>query len=444
MKLFNRPLTLVFGLLLTLMYVAPMSHASVCDQGVYDEANVLGGQANAIQQAGSQLRSQGADVHVITTQLSAFATPEQFVQATYQQCAEWQSPNHGVKTNLVVLIASPAKHKMAIFFGSDYNTAFASQVDRIKRDYMGPKFHGGDWAGGFIAAENHLGERLKSTLDESNKPVVNTTVNEASAPTDFHGLWVFLWILGGLTLLGLVFVIISKVRKMKAEEKESQQNAIASRGRVADMITDLGKQLLPYSNVLAKNAGAQYASDILDHVSEQFTKLGGSFSGDPSTDGMSVAYYKSLGTQYDRMEMRLEAAVNAMRAPSSDPVNLSENSSAVPMPSIETVKAEDEDHQTMVNVDYGTSHDTYRGNSNDLATGILIGEAFGGSHSEPSYSEPSKAFEDVPSSPEPDTSSSFSGSSSDFDSGSSSFDSGSSSSFDSGGGGGFGGGSSDF
>lgn len=447
MKLFNRMWALCL-LLFMLLYVTATCYASVCDQIVYDEANVLGGQATAVEQASAQLREQGADVRIVTTQLNGMATLEQFVAIAHTQCATWQSPNHGVKANMLVIAVSPAKHKMAIFVGPGLRAAFDGQIDRIKRDYMAPSFKGGDWAGGFIAAEQQLGLRLKASLDESNKPVVNQTTNEAAAPTDFHGLWIFLWILGGLAVFGFAAFIISKVKRLKAEEKEAQQNAVATRGRVADLISDLGKQLLPYSNVLETNPGAKYASDILDHVSEQFTKLGGTFAGDPTTDGMSVAYYNSLNTQYSRMEMRLEAAVNALKSPNSDPVNLAPTSSAVAAPSIEDIKSEDEEHQAAVNTHFGTSHDTYHDNSNDLITGVLIGEALGErnepSRSEPSYSEPSRAFEDVPSSPEPDRSS-FGGSSSDFDSGSSSsFDSGSSSSFDSGGGGGFGGDSSSF
>lgn len=418
-----------------------------CTDTVSDSQHILGDAAD-VQVAATTLVNQGADVHFITTTASG-ATLEQKLTLMKNVCPSWKSPNGGVKANMLVFMVAPKERKMAIFYGPGYAAALEGQTDRIKRDFMGPRFRGGDWNGGLVAGANQVARRIKASLDESNKPVTHETVNQA---TDLHGLWVFLWILGGLASFGLLFWLIYAIKKHKEAIQTAQQNAISARTRMVNLFQDVNDAVKAYSdNTSIRPSNISRAASILDTVSAEVTRLGNSLSADPTSEGMGLGFYRSLESTYVALTNRLlqakdyingavdpeppatSSSVNWADAPAPTESSSSPSSSPTPAPAPAS--------QTVVVNDSG---------SGDLATGILIGEAMGGDRErepepEPSHSSSDGDFGDSGSSSSSD-SGDFGGSSSSWsDSGSSWSDSGSSD-FGGGGdsGGGFGGDSSSF
>jgi len=434
-------------LIVGLLAMAGSIHAQSCEAMLSDGAKVILADVDMtkVQKVATALLDQGADVHFITTS-AANITLEQRVEQMKQVCPTWKSPNGGVKANMLVFMVAPVERKMAIFYGSGYGAALNGQTDRIKRDFMGPYFKSGDWAGGLAAGGSQVLGRIKATTDESNKPVTYTTNNNEQA-TDFHGLWVFFWIVGGLLFGGLCLWVFKALKDSKEATQKAQQDAIAARSRAVELLNEVSQLLTGASN--ASEPRIVKATSLFDVASSNLTTLGNSISGDPTSEGMSKAFYESLESSYTRIVDNLLRARGIIY--SDDPFTPPKK----PSQSVTEVEASTEPIVPLpaapATVEKVVVRDT---GSNDLLTGVLIGEAMGGSRRDPDpepepepvhHHHSHHASSDDSSSSNSD---SWGGSSSSWSDSGSSFDSGSSSSFDSSSsgdsGGGFGGGSSDF
>lgn len=417
-----------------------------CTDIVSDTQNILGTGTADVNKAATLLVDQGAEVHLITTSAASSSLEEQVVLLK-THCLNWQSPNGGVKANMLVFMVAPKERRMAIFYGPAYAGALDGQTDRIKRDFMGPRFKGGDWAGGLIAGAVQVSSRIKASIDESNKPVTNQTVNEA---TDLHGLWVSFWIVGGVLLGALVLLVYYGLRRRKDDVQKAQQNAIAARSRAVNLIDDVEQGLAVYPDMAKAPPAVLRASAILDVVSRELSRLGNSESGDPTAEGMELSFYDSLYDTYNRLAAKLELAKSYLSNPHD---NVSSSlSSATPEAPEPPIVPTSSSSPTPSPAPAQTTVVVKEGGNNDLLTGVLLGEAIREPEREPEpepvhhhhhHSDDSSSSSS--SSSDDSSSSSFGGSSSSWsDSGSSWSDSGSSSSFGGDSGGGFGGDSSGF
>lgn len=431
----------VLGIGIFSLLVSTLGYAQ-CDQQVWDNTNTLSSsQVAQISAAAKPLVDQQADVHVIVTSLSS-GTLDTFIGNLGRNCSTWKSPNGGIKANMLILAVAPKERKMGIFYGPGYSSVLNGQIDRIKRDYMAPYFKGADWVGGFVATEEALATKIKASLDESNKPITNETVNQA---TDMGGFWVFLWVLGGLLFIGLVIYVIMKVGKAKEEKEKAQQDAIASRSRVVDLLDSLGEQLKTADQ---KSSGCGQAVAIVDLVSRQFTNIASNQSGDPTESGMSASFYQSLDTTFRGLEQKLLLAETYLKAGFTPSVSKSTSKKAKKR----TVGYSESISEPTPPAPITTPQEKVvvvdNSSGSDLLSGVVLGELA----SRPTYKEPDPEPEPKHHSSSDDSSSSSSSSSDSWGGSSSSFDSGSSwdsssSSSDFGGsdsGGGLGGDSSSF
>lgn len=417
---------------LILLVQSALAATIQCNMLVNDQTGALGSKFPMVEQAANNLNAKGADARILVIGLSGYPTMDALVMDVVKNCPSWQSPNHGVKSTLVVLAVAPRERKMGIYTGHAYDSAFGSaRMNRYRADFMAPHFKAGEWAEGLIATAGQMASRLEAYTAEVNSPVVNNTVNQASAPTDFHGLWVFLWIVGFLGIVGISWWIAAARRKAKEQLLEAQQSAIAARNRAANLLSELTLSLSQYNNIFAGKPGAARASQILESASSQYSDLSRNLSGDPTQDGLGVASYASLRSQFASIADRLDAAKDYLSHPSDEPEvggyqPYSHSSSSdpryfVPRRRYETDKpSRPIQHHTKETV---IVHD----GSSELLTGVLIGESL--NRQPPPEYHPTPAKEPDP---EPDTFSSDSGSSSFSSDSSSSSDFGSSSSFDSG------------
>jgi len=268
------------GLLFVFLLFAIPVRSQDCDQIVADYAGVLkSGDVQAIEGAAHALIDEGADVRVRT--IGTTTNLDMDEKNIERSCVSWQSPNHGRKSSLVVLLVSPLSHKMGIYYGSAFEHALADHWVRIKSDYMGPYFKAGDWAGGFLATESQLAARIKASKDEAVHPAVNTTVNQA---TDFSGLWtVFMWLVGLGAIAAAILIFFTWWRRSKQasqESREAQRKAIAAKSLAADSIR------------------TQVDHPNFDTASSQFTRLEASVRNDPYAEGLGVDEYNVIASQY--------------------------------------------------------------------------------------------------------------------------------------------------
>ena len=273
----------VFSLiLLALFFVAP-TRSQDCDNTVADQTGAFSsGQVQEVMANAQGLINQGADVRVRT--MGPTSNLDMDEKDLEKACRSWQSPNGGRKSTLVVLMVSPAGHKMGIYYGAAFSHALDNHWNRIKSDYMAPHFKTGDWAGGFVAAEQQLAARIGASKDEAVHPATNTTVNQAA---DFTGLWTFLeWGLAlGVVIVGsiMLFGWLKNRRKQKQELREARQAAIDAKARASDLI---GKS----------EKGPRY-----DTAVEEFSRLSSLVSSDPYAEDLEIPEYNAIARQYQKV-----------------------------------------------------------------------------------------------------------------------------------------------
>jgi len=284
-----------------LLFAVP-TRAQDCDNVVADYSGSLkSGDAQRIEEAARPLVNEGADLRVrILGTTSNLDTDEKDIE---RSCLSWQSPNHGRKSTLVVLMVAPFSHKMGIYYGNAFDHALADHWNRIKTDYMGPHFKTGDWAGGFVAVEQQITSRIKAAKDEAVHPATTTTttVNQAA---DLSGLWIVLkWSLFlAFLLVGIYFTFAwwNKRRKAQQELREAQQLAITTKARAADLL----------------NKPNSVKTATLDRALEEFARLNGSMRNDPNPDDLTIEEYHVIALQYQKIvDMLDETSIARMNRP---------------------------------------------------------------------------------------------------------------------------------
>ncbi len=284
-----------FYLAFAILLFAVPARSQDCDQLVADYSGSLKtGDAEQIQAAAQPLIAQGGDLRVrILGTTSNLDINEKDIE---RSCLSWQSPNHGRKSTLVVLMVSPLSHKMGIYYGNAFDHALADHWNRIKIDYMGPHFKTGDWAGGFIAAEQQLAARIVAAKDEAVHPATTTTttttVNQAA---DLSGLWIVLkWgLFLGLLLAGayFFFAFLSRRGKKQQELREARVKAINAKSQASNLLRVKDKN----------NPG-------VDAALEEFARLDSLVGSDPYADNLEIAEYNAIAAQYQKVSDMLQGS----------------------------------------------------------------------------------------------------------------------------------------
>jgi uncharacterized membrane protein YgcG len=436
-------------LLVAALVMSPLSFAQspMCNNEVYDGANLFKSQAPSVQQAAEGLVNTGATVRIWSVPANQnLDSQESSIERT---CSSWRSPNGARRANLIALMVSPSgsgfKGHVGVYYGTDWHKALDNDWNRIKQDYMLPNFKAGDFAAGMTATANQFSKRIKAAEDEAQHPVTTVVIppqQAPQAPTDYSGLWKLLgWLLGICVFVGaLVFLLkrLSERGQRREERTAAQRAAIGSRDRVVELLDEIRTK-----------APSQY-----DDFSQQYSRLAGSIKNDPDQAGLSKGEYNAINDVYRGMYMRMSPIVN--------PVPLSPPPPAAPPvdTSTHTAKSKNHSHGKYPQPTPSPTTNTVvvHDNSSNFVDGLVLGSVLDRVE-EPRYRAPEPEPYREPEhrrEPEPDPapswsspsdsggggSSDFSSSSSDSSSGSDfggSSDFGSSSSGDSGGGG-----SSDF
>lgn len=159
-----------------------------CAARVIDRASVLEQPDRARIEAASQpLVNEGADVHVVTTELGDAPNLDAAVKGLIGSCPSWQSPEGAPKNTVLILAMAPTARKIGIFYGAGWARALDDHWTRIMADEMNPRFRDHDFAGGFIAAEQHLRLRIQAAEDESQH---GTTIVNQQQAMDLSGVLV--------------------------------------------------------------------------------------------------------------------------------------------------------------------------------------------------------------------------------------------------------------
>lgn len=279
--------------LLALVVLVGAAFAQNCDQVVYDQAGILGDDAG-VRQAAQEMIQKGADVRIRTwTNAPNLDAVEKENETA---CASWRGGTGERKSTLIVLAVAPNERKMGMYYGSAWSSALDGHWNRIKQEQMGPRFKEKDWAGGFVAAEQHIAQRLGEASSEALHPAVTqiTTTNEAA---DYSGLWSFLkWMLFIAVVMGafgFLYSWWSRRRRLHEAARQQQLRAIRFKQQCSSLIYGMS---------------AEQKEKLSGYLS-QFEELSQSVKNDPSQDGLTEAEYAEIGDQYRDLQKRMYDAV---------------------------------------------------------------------------------------------------------------------------------------
>ncbi len=266
-----------------------------CNSLVSNDAGVAL-DTTALIRAANDVAGKGAEPHVLIETLRPGETLDTKVAQGVAACPAWQAPDGKTKSTLIVFAVAPIARKSGIFYGSAWHHALDDSWNRIKTDYMNPRFRDGDWAGGLAAAAEQTAKRISASEDEAvHGP---TTVNQA---TDLSGLWRFLLWLLGIVVVGAgataVFIVLRQKREDDAEVQAAQADAIAARNKATDALNDARRKVPIYAAAGGKNAVSVQA--WLATAMERYQTLTNSVSNDPEQKGFTADGYRQLSKQYD-------------------------------------------------------------------------------------------------------------------------------------------------
>lgn len=324
---------------------------------VSDEAGVIKDQS-VISKAASALIDQGADVHVVTVaSVGRYGSRLMDVEKAYErQCSSWVGPNGQRKANLFVLMVAPKERLKNVFFGGAYTGALPSEdsVNTVYSKYANPYFRTGQWEQGFAAAISGFNQTVVAYHDEQKHPVQATTVNQ---PTDLKPVaHVFSFLLWILILAGFAGILIYVLARRSAS-RAAQRKAILSRQRVDKVI---------YTST------SGYSTAL-------YNSMTSSDAYDPNQSGLGADEYLRIADAWDQLFDEITARTAISPAATEAPLrSVSSQAQA----------------QTLPPMSPAQRYDSYPEPATDnLATGIIIGEALGHRDSyeptTPSYDPPS-------------------------------------------------------
>jgi len=450
--------------LIALSSVPMLAQTVDCNASVVDAAKILSpSDINQIQTALPALERESVDAHVITYNLSANDTQENFLSRMQKSCNSWQNRAGGLKGNILVFMVSMTpKHLIGIYPGPNYqNTSLNFNVRaEIKKNSVGPFLASGNFGLGLANGIRQATQRISAVQTASlpaQKSGSQTVIIKNSKPTDLSGFFTFLKLLLGLVFIGGIVWLVIYYGRIHRANKLAQLDAISARNAVTSLLARLTDALREKAALGVKVSASQAE---LDGLASEFANLSGSLQYDPSDNTLSKEAYENISSQYNSIlrelkgistegdsatkKARKKAAKNASygsvaeeSAPEVETPSFREPNYA-PTPSYSSTPVQ-QGSTTIIHEDH------YHDDSSGLLTGVLLGEALSRpSYSEPVYREPAYTSPSYSEPSRDDSQASFQDDSSNyqdsndsqasFQDDSSSFSDDSSSSFDSGGG----------
>lgn len=269
-----------------------------CTARVIDRASVIKQADRArIEAASEPLVNEGADVHVVTTELGDASNLDAAVKGLIGSCPSWQSPEGAPKNTVLILAMAPTARKSGIFYGAGWAHALDDHWTRIMADEMNPRFRDHDFAGGFIAAEQHLRLRIQAAEDESQH---ETTIMNQQQAVDLSGVLATVqwFLLAGILALGFGFFFAMQNRKRVEKERlqAARQDAVLTRKQAAEQLASVRAKFVEYDAIGGEKRAE--VKTLVEDAAEAYARLAGSTAMDPEQPDLSTSEYKRIAQEF--------------------------------------------------------------------------------------------------------------------------------------------------
>ncbi len=315
---------IVVGLLtcLSLLTLTAQSQSD-CNALLVDQGKFFGSQSSRILEAADQLTRIGAEVRIRTMrQIAPSPTLDAYEARIEAECASWRAPGGGRKNNLLVFMiyaASESDRGTGIYYGAQWATPLDrnSAYLRIQTEFMNPRFRDGDFVGGFVSGINEAYRLLSQHLN----PASSTGSGGISSV-----LLYIVIIIALLVVLAWIFRYLRRRQAERAEQLAAQNEAVAERQRVTEVILELTDRSQGASSLelleariqallrkVSPGDGEPFHERILT-LKQSVAALQSSVSdlatsaSDPTQPGLSTQAYNGIQRRYAEIYEKLQAA----------------------------------------------------------------------------------------------------------------------------------------
>ena len=293
--------------------------ADKCKDTVVDEVSAFSeADRTTIDKAINKLVLRGADVRVQV--LSSFhntSSIDEYKMMFQGNCKYWQSPDGGMKNNLILLLVVPKKQVTGIYIGEQWRRYLENDKASIKRDMDG-RFRDGKLAEGILVGLKNIDVLLSVDLASAKKPIV---INN-NTPADMSGLWSFFkWLLFIVALvIGGWFAL--RVHSRRTESRAAQREAMTERAKCVQAINGYTTPLALLKSKITTSEIEPNWSSRLNHsftdVETAFTMASAAFkaldrsANNPETPRLSAQEYKDMALRYLDVFRKFESAQGKM------------------------------------------------------------------------------------------------------------------------------------
>lgn len=307
--------------------------ADQCDSRVFDTTGKLT-DVSSVDAAANKLTSAGADVRIRVISIDEVKSAgniDRYVASTAKRCLSWQSPNGGLKNNLIVVVVTPPIQedgKPVTYSGilsperGTYTSLFP-QVPAIRKQ-MSPVLKTGDIGGalkiGITAIHGVIAQsaapvapvRTETRQQAPIAPAVPqqvTVINEK--PTDWSGFIAFMKFLFGLGALGGLGYLGYLFWSKKEKARGAQQAARMRHNACTNLVNELNDFLEKSGRILDSFVSAMDASEFnklrltLDGMKARYSTASRAYVGtddqslDPERNGLSEVEYERIERVYE-------------------------------------------------------------------------------------------------------------------------------------------------
>jgi uncharacterized membrane protein YgcG len=294
-----------------------VSAADVCNDTIFDEGNYLSDNAGQVQKAAQALIRNGADVRVRLLASVPQGTLDFWKADMLKGCRSWQSPDGGMKNNLIVVVVAPTKGKTGIYYGDLWRGKLGGKEVLIQTDSMNPRFREKNWAVGVSAGLGDIADFTSVKI--AAQAGGGTTINHA---VDLAGLWkVLRWVVLAV-IVALVLWLFWWLYSQLEARRSAQRDAQTKRGECSGIINSFSNDVALATAKANQIADPEWKEAALEHLRQANAQYGDAvrmFSGldrsanNPDAPGLSVDEYRNMETRYQGVYETLHQAAAALQ-----------------------------------------------------------------------------------------------------------------------------------
>lgn len=325
------------GFVATFTMVSILSNPAVaadqCESRVFDTTGKLTG-ISSVDAAANTLTSAGAEVRIRVISIDEVKSAgniDRYVAAMAKRCLSWQSPNGGLKNNLIVVVVTPPIQedgKPVTYSGvlSPERGTYASLIPQTAaiRKQMSPVLKIGDIGGALrigitaihgVIAQSAAPAAPVRTETRQQAPIAPaapqqvTVINEK--PTDWSGFIAFMKFLFGLGALGGLGYLGYLFWSKKEKARGAKQAARMRHNACTNLVNELNDLLEKSGRILDSFVSAMDASEFnklrltLDGMKARYSTASRAYVGtddqslDPERNGLSEVEYERIERVYE-------------------------------------------------------------------------------------------------------------------------------------------------